>query len=92
MLPERSQCKKVIAWSGDFGKDQYVFLSLSNEELILDMIWEKFEKFCKPQSNEVRSRFDLLTSFWQGNKLVDEWYNAVQTQGTLAKYPLRLPR
>ena len=24
MLPERRQCKKVIAWSGDFGIDQYV--------------------------------------------------------------------
>ena len=25
MLPEKRQCKKVIAWSGDFGMDQYVF-------------------------------------------------------------------
>ena len=24
MLPERRQCKKVIAWSGDFCMDQYV--------------------------------------------------------------------
>ena len=24
MLPEMRQCKKVIAWSGDFGMDQYV--------------------------------------------------------------------
>ena len=67
MLPQRRQCKKVIAWSGDFCMDQYVSWSLSNEELMLDTIWEKFEEFCKPQSNEVRVRFDLLTSFWQGN-------------------------
>ena len=92
MLPDRRQCKKVIAWSGDFGLDQYISWSLSNEELTLDTIWEKFEEFCKPQSNEVRDRFDLLPSFWQGNRSVDEWYNAVQTQVTLAKYPLRLPR
>ena len=59
--------------------DQYVSWSLSSEELTLDTIWGKFEEFCKPISNEVRARFDLLTSFWQGNKLVDEWYNAVQT-------------
>ena len=26
--------------------------------------------------------------FSQGNKTVDEWYNAVQTQVALAKYPL----
>ena len=63
MLPERRQCKKVIAWSGDFGMDQYGSWSLSNEELMLDTIWEKFEEFCKPQSNEVRARFDLITSF-----------------------------
>ena len=63
MLPERRQCKKVIPLSGDFGMDQYVSWSLSNEELTLDTIWEKFEEFCKPHSNEVRTRFDLLTSF-----------------------------
>ena len=77
MLPERRQSKKVIAWSGDFVMDQYVSWNLFSEELMLDTIWEKFEEFCKPQSNELRARFDLLTSFWQGNKLGDEWYNAV---------------
>ena len=35
----------------------------------------------------MRAGFDLLTSFKQGNKSVDEWYNAVQTQVALAKYP-----
>ena len=30
---------------------------------------------------------DLLTSFQQGNRNVDEWYNAVQAQVNLAKYP-----
>ena len=42
---------------------------------------------CKPQSNEVRARFDLLTNFRQGERSVGEWYNAVQTQVALAKYP-----
>ena len=55
MLPEKRQCKKVIAWSGDFGMDQYVSWSLSPDELMLDIIWEKFEEFCKPQCNEVRA-------------------------------------
>ena len=87
MLSQRRNCKKVIGWSHDFGMDEYVSWSLSTEELMFDTIWEMFEEFCKPQSNEVRSRFDLLTSFWQGNRSVDEWYNAVQTQVALAKYP-----
>ena len=37
--------------------------------------------------NEVRTRFDLLTSFCQGTRNVDEWYNAIQAQVNLAKYP-----
>ena len=86
-LPERQQCKKVIAWSGDFGMDQYVSWGLPTDQLTLEIIWGKFEDFCKPQSNEVRARFDLLTSFRQGNRSVDEWYNAVQAQVNLAKYP-----
>ena len=48
---------------------------------------KRFKEFCKPQSNEVRARFDLLTSFRQGERSVDEWYNAVQTQVAVAKFP-----
>ena len=87
MFVERRKCKKVIAWSRDFGIDQYVSWNLTNEKLTLDVIWGKFEEFCKPQSIEVRARFDLLLSFRQGGKSVDEWYNAVHTQIALAMYP-----
>ena len=86
-LPERQQCKKVIVWSGDFGMDQYVSWGLPTDQLTLEIIWGKFEDFCKLQSNEVHARFDLLTSFRQGNRSIDEWYNAVQAQANLAKYP-----
>ena len=86
-LPERQQCKKVIAWSKDFGMDQYVSWGLPTNQLTLEIIWGKFEDFCKPQFNEVHARFDLLMSFWQGNRSVDEWYNVVQSQVNLAKYP-----
>ena len=57
--------------------DQYVSWFLPAEELNLDANWVKFEEFCKPQLNEVRAHFDLLTSFRQGNRSVDEWYNVV---------------
>ena len=67
--------------------DQYVSWSLPKEDLNVDTIWDRFEEFCKLQSNEVRAHFDLLTSFWQGNKNMDEWYNVVQAQVNLAKYP-----
>ena len=42
MLPEKRQCKKVIAWNGDFGMDQYVSWNFSTDELTPDTIWEKF--------------------------------------------------
>ena len=86
-LPELQQYKKVIAWGRDFGMDQYVSWGLTKEELKLDTIWIQFEEFCKPQSNDVRARFDLLTSFCQGSKSVDEWYNSVQAQINLKRYP-----
>ena len=87
MLSEARKCKKVIAWSGDFGLDQYISWNLSNEDLWLDTIWQKYEEFCKPQANELRARFGLLTSFKQDQMSVDEWYNKVQTQIGLCNYP-----
>ena len=86
MLVDKRKCKKSIACSGDFGIDQYVPWNLINEDIALDVIWKKFEELCKPQSNEVKARFNLLTSFRQGGRIVDEWYNAVQIQFLLAKY------
>ena len=65
---------------------QYVSWGLSKEDMNLETIWKRFEEFCKLQTNKVHARFDLLTSFHQGNKSVDEWYNAVQAQENLAKY------
>ena len=38
MLPESKKCKKVIAWSGDFGVDQYVSWCLPTE----DYAWKLF--------------------------------------------------
>ena len=54
--------------SGDFGIDQVISWDLSPEETTLEVIWQKkFEEFCKPQTNEVRARINLLTSFRQGD-------------------------
>ena len=37
-LPEWQKCKKVIAWSGEFGMDQYVSRGFSADDLNLDTI------------------------------------------------------
>ena len=78
--------QESCAWSGDFGIEQYVSWCLPLEDLCLEVLWNKFKELCNHQTNEVRARFDLLTSFSQGDMSVDEWYNAVQTQINLAKY------
>ena len=80
MLSEARKCKKVVAWSGDFRIDQYISWDLTPEQTSLGIIWQKLEEFCKPQTNEIRARFDLLTSFCQEELAVDEWYNVVQAQ------------
>ena len=67
--------------------DQYVSWGLPMDQLTLEIIWGRFEDFCKPLWNKVQARFDLLTSFKQGNERVDEWYNAVQAQVNSATYP-----
>ena len=54
--------------------DQYISWELSQEEMNLDTMWERFEDFCKLQSNEVRAQFNLLKSVYQGNKSIDKWY------------------
>ena len=87
MLSEARKCKKVIALSGDFEIDQYVSWCLPQKDLYLEVISTKFEEFCKPQTNKVRARFDLLTSFRQGDCSVDEWYNVVQAHINLEMYP-----
>ena len=81
-----------MAWSGDFGIDQYISWGLPQEEVWLEVIWKMFEEFCKPQTNEIWARFDLLTSIRQGDHSVDEWYNAVQNQINLARYPQEAAR
>ena len=62
-LSETRQCKKLISWSGDDGMDLVVSWGLNDKDITLETLWTKFEEFCKPQANEVRARFDLLTSF-----------------------------
>ena len=38
----------MIAWSFDFGMDQYVSSSLSTDELMLDTIFENLKSFASP--------------------------------------------
>ena len=89
ILQENAKCKQVIQWSGDVGLDIYIYISrnLPKEEITLQTVWSRFKDFCKPQSNAVHARFDLLIAFQQSNRSIDEWYNAVLAHIPLCEYP-----
>ena len=63
ILQENTKCEQVIQWSGAAGLDMYISWNLPKEEITLQTIWSRFKDFCKPQSNAVHARFDLLTAF-----------------------------
>ena len=67
VLPERQQCKKVIAWSGDFGMDQYISWGLPTKQLTLEIIWGKFEIFAS--CNQMRYVQDLTFSQASGRAI-----------------------
>ena len=46
---KQENAKKIVAWSGDFGLDQYISWNFSSEDLTLEVIWKKFEEFFKPK-------------------------------------------
>ena len=62
------------------------FMESSQRRITLQTIWSGFKDFCKPQSNAVCARFDLLTAFQQGNRSIDEWYNTVLAHILLHEY------
>ena len=66
-LLERQQCKKVIAWSGNFGMDHYVSWGFPTDQLMLDTIWGRFEEFCKP--NQMGCMQDLTFSQASGREV-----------------------
>ena len=86
ILQESAKCKKVNQWSGGAGLDMYISWALPTEEVTLQTIWSRFEDFCKPQSDAVSAQFNLLTTFWQGNRSIDEWCNAIQVHIPLCEY------
>ena len=87
ILQENAKCKQVIKWSGDAGLNMYISWNLLKEEITLQNILSRFEDFCKPQSNAVHARFDMLTTFQQGNRSIHKWYNAVLAHIPLCEYP-----
>ena len=49
MLSESRKCKIVVAWSGDFGIDQYVSWDLPTEEVCLEVIRKNLKNSANPK-------------------------------------------
>ena len=54
--------------------------------LTLTFIWNEFETYCKPHSNELRVRDKLFKQLSQGTTPCDDWYTTVQNQLTMCNY------
>ena len=63
MLPESKKCKKVIAWSGDFGMDQYVSSCcpwMASDWILLDPSMKSFASPKQMRPDEVLSDHESL--------------------------------
>ena len=52
-------------------------MGIAPKRNVLGSNLENVSRILQAADNEIRARFDLLTSFRQGEHSVDEWYNAV---------------
>ena len=86
-LWREENARRLLPGVGILGLTNMYHGILPMKSLSLMSYWKKIEEFCKPQSNEVRAKFYLLTSFRQGERSIDEWYNVVQIQVALFKHP-----
>ena len=88
-LCELSEVRKVntlLRWSGDFGIKKLKSWQKQPSQLTLDFIWDEYESYCKPQSNELRARYDVLKKLTQGSLPADDWMTKLQSQLHLCNY------
>ena len=85
-LSDARKCTFLLRWSGDQVLEMYQVWFLESCTYN-HPLWSKREDFCKPQSNELRVRYDLFKSFSQAGSYVDGWYYTVLNQLALCGYP-----
>ena len=88
-LTEIAEPRKVnilIRWAGSFGFKNLKVWQKDKTNLTLTFIWNEFETYCKPHSNELRARYKLFKQLSQGTTPCDDWYTTVQNQLTMCNY------
>ena len=74
-LCELSEVRKIstlLHWSSDFGIKKLKSWQKEPSQLMLNSIWGKYKYYCKPQSNELRTWYDILKKLTQGSLPADD--------------------
>ena len=87
-VPENCKVNTLLRWSGQFGLQKFQSWGKDRKDLTLDFMWSEFEGYCKPASNILRARYDLLKKLSQNNRPADDWFTALQNQLQLCNYSL----
>ena len=85
-VPENCKVNTLLRWSGQFGLQKFQSWGKERKDLTLDFMWTEFEGYCKPASNILRARYDLLKKLSQNNRPADDWFTALQNQLQLCSY------
>ena len=88
-MPEPRKVNTFLRWSGDFGIQKLKSWQKEPNDLDLKFIWDEFEQYCKPQSNELQARYDALKTLKQGSTPCDNWYTKLQSQLHLCNYTIK---
>ena len=58
-ITETQKVKSVLQWSGENGLEIFNTSDLDIEAVTLTKVFNRWEDFCKPQANDLKTRFDL---------------------------------
>ena len=85
-IVEPQKVNTLIQWAGSFGLKNLKVWQKDKTNLTLTFIWNEFETYCKPHSNELQARYKLFKQLSQGTTPCDDWYTTVQNQLTMCNY------
>ena len=85
-VTESIKVNTLLRWSGQFGIQKFQSWGKDRKDLSLEFMWSEFESYCKPASNILRARYDLLKKLSQSNKPCDDWFTILQNQLQLCNY------
>ena len=76
-IAEPRKVNTLIRWAGSFGLKNLKVWQKDKTNLTLTFIWNEFETYCKPHSNELQAWYKLFKQLSQGTTPCDDWYTTV---------------